>query len=496
MAQRTTFAISTIAITLFGGVFSVQAQTLDSAVTTALQQAGFTGRIQSTLETRLGRPVNPQLANLGRLLWFDNKIGLHSDNTCGGCHSPATGFGDSQSIAIGIQSNEVVGPDRSGPRNQRRSPSPVNAAFYPKLMWNGRFRSRSGNPFDNSSGFRFPLPEGLTKFAAHDPNVTHLLIAHGHMPPTELTEAAGFTGTAGTLGPDFVQFDDGRGSMVPAPDSSGFRNDPIRQAMVTRLNATPAYRALFAALFPAVASGGPITPLMFARAIAEFEFTLVFANAPVDHFARGETTAMTTAEKQGALIFFGKGKCAGCHKVGGASNEMFSDFNNHVVGVPQIAPYFGVGKGNVIFDGLGQNEDFGLEQDTGLSTDRYKFRTSPLRNAALQPAFFHNGAFKTIDAAIRHHLDVFTSARNYNAVTAGVAKDLTYRLGPIEPVLSRIDPQLAAPIALTTTEFDDLVAFVRDGLLDPGAKPANLCKLVPATVPSGATVQRFPQCKF
>ena len=70
---------------------------------------------------------------------------------------------------------------------------------------------------------------------------------------------------------------------------------------------------------------------------------------------------------------------------------MFSDFKMHVIGVPQIAPEFGLGKGNVRFDGPGQDEDFGLEQITGDAADRYKFRSSPLRNAALQPAFFHNG---------------------------------------------------------------------------------------------------------
>ena len=30
-----------------------------------LQQAGFTGRIESTLETRLGRPLKPKLAQAG-----------------------------------------------------------------------------------------------------------------------------------------------------------------------------------------------------------------------------------------------------------------------------------------------------------------------------------------------------------------------------------------------------------------------------------------------
>ena len=60
----------------------------------------------------------------------------------------------------------------------------------------------------------------------------------------------------------------------------------------------------------------------------------------------------------------------------------------------------------MIFDGPGEDEDFGLEQVTGDPADRYKFRTSPLRNVALQPAFFHNGAFTRLEDAIRHHLDV------------------------------------------------------------------------------------------
>jgi cytochrome c peroxidase len=173
---------------------------------------------------------------------------------------------------------------------------------------------------------------------------------------------------------------------------------------------------------------------------------------------------------------------------------MFSDFRMHVVGVPQIAPAFGVGKGNMIFDGPGHDEDFGLEQVTGNAADRYKFRTSPLRNAAVQAAFFHNGSFRRLRDAVRHHLDVFESARNYDPVSAGIDKDLTLRLGPIEPVLARIDPLLARPIRLTPGEFEDLVTFVRDGLLDDRVRRQNLCALIPVTVPSGALPLRFEGC--
>ena len=233
---------------------------------------------------------------------------------------------------------------------------------------------------------------------------------------------------------------------------------------------------------------------MFGRAIAEFEFTLIFADAPLDRFARGDRRAMTVQQKEGALVFFGKGGCASCHEVAGPSNEMFSDFEMHVVGVPQIAPEFGAGSGNVIFDGPGRDEDFGLEQISGNPADRYMFRTSPLRNVALQPAFFHNGAFTRLEDAIRHHVDVFDSARNYSPVSAGVDRDLTHRLGPIEPVLDRIDPLLATPIDLSPREFNALVAFVRDGLLDERAKRQNLCDLIPAAVPSGFPAMRFEQC--
>ena len=132
-------------------------------------------------------------------------------------------------------------------------------------------------------------------------------------------------------------------------------NDGIRAAVVQRLNANTEYRELFGKNFAEVKSGTRITYEMLARALAEFEFTLVFADAPIDKFARGQKNAMTADEKRGALIFFGAGNCVSCHAVSGQSNEMFSDFRQHVAAIPQIAPAIG----NVTFDGPGANEDFG-----------------------------------------------------------------------------------------------------------------------------------------
>ena len=467
---------------------------LDAQLVDTLHHLGFTGTVGSQLESRLGRPVDPALADLGRLLLFDKIPSLHSDNACAGCHSPQNGFGDTQSIAIRIQNNNIAGSSRQGPRNQRRTPMLLNTVFFPKLMWNGRFASASGNPFDNSLGFVFPQPEGTTRFPPHDPVVLILAQAQAQMPPTEMTEVAGFTGTKGTIGRQFDQFDDGLGTPVPPPDASGYRNDPIRQAVLARLNASPEYRALFGRSFPSVAHGGPIDFTMFGLAIAEFEFTLVYADAPLDQFTRGNHQAMTAEEKRGALLFFGKAGCVQCHAVGGHSNEMFSDFQNHVAGIPQIAPFFGIGKGNVIFDGPNADEDFGMEQISGDPADRYKFRTAPLRNLALQPAYFHNGSFTRLDDAIRHHLDASYADLLYNAVKFGVAKDLTSRLGPSLPVLARIDPLLAGRVDLAEHEFQALVRFVEQGLRDPRAAPDLFCRLVPSKLPSGMTPIKFRGC--
>jgi cytochrome c peroxidase len=431
---------------------------LDDQLSALLSQHGFTGRVGQSLERRLGRKIHNQLADLGRLAFHDSLLGLNDDNSCAGCHAAPLGFGDSQSIAIGVENNNIVGPDRTGPRNQRRAPLVLNNVFFPALMWNSRFNSMSGDPFDNSAGFQFPLPEGLSLSG-----LAHLLDAQAFIPTTEKPEMTGFH------------------PSVPGT------NDGIRAAVVERLNANAEYRKLFGKNFPEVKAGGPITYEMLAVAIAEFEFTLVFADAPIDKFARGLTNAMTEDEKRGAVLFFGSANCVRCHAVAGQSNEMFSDFRQHVAGIPQIAPAVG----NVTFDGPGANEDFGLEQVTGNPNDRYAFRSSPLRNLSLQPTFFHNGCFTRLEDALRYHLDPIGSAPFYDPVAAGVDIDLQGPMGPIAPVLARIDPALATPITLTDDEFRQLVAFLRNGLLDPKANAHDLRKLIPARLPSGRAVHVF-----
>src|ERR1044072_7407885 len=75
---------------------------VEARLSARLADVGYAGRVESPLEPRLGRRVDPRLADIGRLLWFDTVTGLNGDNSCAGCHSPTNHFGDRQPIAIRI----------------------------------------------------------------------------------------------------------------------------------------------------------------------------------------------------------------------------------------------------------------------------------------------------------------------------------------------------------------------------------------------------------
>jgi hypothetical protein len=97
----------------------------------------------------------------------------------------------------------------------------------------------------------------------------------------------------------------------------------------------------------------------------------------------------------------------------------------------------------------------------------------------------HDGAFRTLAAAIRHHLDVVASVRAYDAAAQGLPPDLSGPMAPLDPVLARVDPLVATPRPLSDAEFGAVLAFVEHGLLDPRALPERLRHLVPERLPSG-----------
>jgi cytochrome c peroxidase len=88
--------------------------------------------------TALPKPLfpraNPQSRakiDLGRMLFFDQRLSLDGSISCASCHDPGKGYSDGRSRAVGI-SHTVL---------RRRSPSLLNAAYNSVQFWDGRVKS-------------------------------------------------------------------------------------------------------------------------------------------------------------------------------------------------------------------------------------------------------------------------------------------------------------------------------------------------------------------
>jgi cytochrome c peroxidase len=127
---------------------------------------------------------------------------------------------------------------------------------------------------------------------------------------------------------------------------------------------------------------------------------------------------------------------------------------------------------------------------TGQAVDAYRFRTPSLRNVAETGPYGHSGAYATLEAVLRHHLDPVASARAYDAgqlVMPGFeADDLRVLRDPDEQ--ARI---LAAnalePMHLSDGEIADILAFL-DSLTDRASIEGVLG--IPESVPSGLPVDQ------
>ena len=97
----------------------------------------------------------------------------------------------------------------------------------------------------------------------------------------------------------------------------------------------------------------------------------------------------------------GGANCASCH-----SGDLFSDEKFHNTAMPQI----GHGKG----DGADGTADFGRFRETGEEADKFAFRTPTLLNVEVTGPWSHAGAYSSLEAVIKHHLNVSTAVTGYD----------------------------------------------------------------------------------
>jgi cytochrome c peroxidase len=198
-----------------------------------------------------------------------------------------------------------------------------------------------------------------------------------------------------------------------------------------RLGTDLGYRNAFArALHHRPDSG--VTGRAVRAALAAYVRSLSALESRFDHAARGDTDALTAAERRGFTLFMGKGRCGACHFLPFFNGTMPPEFvasEPEIIGVPERAA----------------THQGRLDGDPGRAgvdhepTHRAAFKVPTLRNITLTAPYMHNGTFTTLDQVI----DFYNRGGG-----AGIGARV-----PGQTLPSR-------PLHLTRAERDDLRAFL------------------------------------
>lgn len=394
--------------------------------------------------------VPGSLARLGQMLVFDKELSGNRDISCMTCHMPSLATGDGRSLAIGQGAMEL-GADRVHPDGlfiPRNAPPLFNLHLVDHLFWDGRvFVDEAGHLHTPAGDAVTPEMRSAMQYGA--------VSAVGLFPVLSRSEMRGDAG------------DNELADMA--------EDDPqaVWNGLMNRLRAIPAYRRMFEAAYP----GTKVGDMSFAYASnAMGAFLLdafVFDNSPWDRFLAGSDAALDEDQLRGALAFM-NAPCVSCHDGPG-----FSDDGFHNVALAQ----FGPGEG----DGVSGRDDFGRERVTGRPGDRYRFRTTMLRNVELTGPYGHAGQFAELDRFIDHYSQNADKLRAYGA--DDVPEPLlrgTLLTDNVDAILDARDPLILSAM------FDEstvrLLTAYMSALTDDRAR--SLERLVPRSVPSGLSVDR------
>lgn len=244
-----------------------------------------------------------------------------------------------------------------------------------------------------------------------------------------------------------VQFLDGRAPTLEEQAKLPITNpiemgQPDEKSVVAAVKKNAEYAPMFEAAY-----GRGVNFEDLARAIAAFERTLIFLDAPFDRFLAGDANAMSEAAQRGFVLYNGKARCATCHPIN-ASNPVGADHRFHNIGVSARAQDFEKLAIEALAllakdDGAEMIDRLALETDLSqlgrfLVTKDYadigSFKSSQVRNVGITGPYMHDGTLTTLWDVMDH----------YN------------KGGEANPYL---DGGIV-PLALTEDEIDDVVAFL------------------------------------
>ena len=368
-------------------------------------------------------PLSEAKVELGKLLFHETALGQnpkkmesYQSYSCASCHHGKAGFQAcvSQGIGEGGTGFGIQGEKRVVNSIYKaseidvqpvKSPSALNIAYQKNILWNGQFGGTALNAGTQSS---------WTKGTPKENN---------------------------NLGYEGVETQAIAGREV--------HRLVIDKILISNLTT---YKNLYTKAFDAASIDNPAQLKMNGSlAIAAYERTLLANQAPFQQWLKGNKNAMTDQEKRGAVLFFGKAECTGCHNGPSLANMEF-----HAIGMKDFPT-----SGNIAIHNVkaGSVEFKGRGGFTGKAEDMYKFKVPQLYNLTDSPFYGHGSSMKTIEEVLKYK----NIAKKENSTVPD----------------SQISPKFHA-LNLTDAEIADLASFVKNGLRDP-----NLMRYVPKTLPSG-----------
>jgi len=404
--------------------------------------------------------TTPEAVALGQLLFFDPILSGSKTVACSTCHHPEFGTSDGLSLGLGDGASGL-GPDRTAlaenypeKRIPRNAPALFNlgAKEFTRMFHAGRLEADPTKP----GGIRTPLGQEMVE------GFSGVLSAQAMFPVLSADEMAGH----------YSENEISQAVRLGMLTGEGGAWDLIAK----RVEAIPEYRSMFDALI----GDAPIDFTDISDVIAEFiAFEWRADESPFDAHLRG-TEPLSGLALEGMELFFGKAGCADCH-----SGKFLTDHDFHAIAMPQIGP-------GAVARFETHNRDIGRYKVTGDPDDIYRFRTPSLRNVALTGPYGHAGAYATLEAVLRHHLDPVKSLFSYDISQAilpkleGPDEWDTAILADAREITAIAEANELTPIELTDDEVAAILAFL-ESLTDPGSRDGRLG--VPESVPSGLPVE-------
>ena len=163
-------------------------------------------------------PYSPQLATLGKMLFFDPRLSGAQNLSCASCHNPSFGYEVPVPGAIGSANTPLA----------RKAPTVLNAAFTPIFFWDGRAKNleeQAQGPLTAAAEMNGKFPEIVSRLKGvpeYNAWFNQLFPGVGVTKENLLTAIATYERTVVTGGSPFDRWVEGDETAIPASAKRGF----------------------------------------------------------------------------------------------------------------------------------------------------------------------------------------------------------------------------------------------------------------------------------